>query len=233
MLSVKNLTVDYRTNSETPALSNVSFSIKPGERVALIGANGAGKSTLLLSIVGILTALEGNISVDGVILQKNTAAEVRRKAALVMQNPDDQLFMPTVDEDIAFGLRNCGCTAHETAEKVNETLTTLGITHLKDRMTHHLSGGEKRLAALAGILALEPSLILMDEPSSFLDPRSRRRLIAVLSALPQAMLVATHDIDFAQRLCSRVILLNHGNIHADGSAQEILGDAELLETCGL
>jgi cobalt/nickel transport system ATP-binding protein len=152
---------------------------------------------------------------------------------MVFQNPDDQLFMPTVYEDAAFGPRNLGWAEAETARKVDGVLDWLGIRHLKDRLSHRLSGGEKRLAALAGVLVMEPGVLLMDEPSSFLDPRARRRLIETLDQLPQAMLIATHDLDMALDLCQRAIILKEGRIFADTAARDALRDAALLAECGL
>jgi cobalt/nickel transport system ATP-binding protein len=152
---------------------------------------------------------------------------------LVFQNPDDQFFMPTVEDDIAFGPRNYGMDEAELKIKMDSILEKLNISRLKERSAHHLSGGEKRLAGLAGILIMEPSLLLMDEPSSFLDPRSRRNLISVLKELPQTLLIATHDLDLAKNLCSRAILLKEGKISADGEVQKILDDSALLEECGL
>jgi cobalt/nickel transport system ATP-binding protein len=164
---------------------------------------------------------------------KEHLRELRRRAALVFQNPDDQLFMPTVEEDIAFGPRNYGESEEHIASAAEKVLAELGIGHLRGRLSHRLSGGEKRLAALAGILVMEPSLLLLDEPSSFLDPRSRRRLIDILKSLTHTMLLATHDLDLARALCRRVILLKDGSVFADGPAAEVLDNGTLLEECGL
>jgi cobalt/nickel transport system ATP-binding protein len=175
----------------------------------------------------------GTLTVDGIPVCKDRLKELRRRVGLVFQNPDDQFFMPTVEDDIAFGPRNYGMDEAELKVKMNSILERLNITRLKERPAHHLSGGEKRLAGLAGILIMEPSLLLMDEPSSFLDPRARRNLISILKDLPQTLLVATHDLDMARSLCSRVILLKEGRISADGDAEKILDDSALLEECGL
>jgi cobalt/nickel transport system ATP-binding protein len=214
-------------------LEDVSFALGEGERAALLGANGAGKSTLLLALVGVLDAVSGEITLDSSVVKKESLRELRQKVGIVFQNPDDQLFMPTVYDDIAFGPRNCGVPEEQVEERVNEILRQLGISHLKNRMTHRLSGGEKRLAALAGILSMEPSILLMDEPFSFLDPRAQRRLMEILKALPQTMLVATHDLNMAKQLCRRAIVLKEGHLLTDGPIEAVLADAALLERCGL
>ena len=232
MIHAENLTVCYGPG-EAPALRCISFSVQEGERAALIGANGAGKSTLLLALVGILEPASGQVSVCGLNIETKNLRQLRQKAALVFQNPDDQLFMPTVYEDIAFGPRNYGIAESLIKERADMVMGNLDIAHLAGRLAGKLSGGEKRLAALAGVLIMEPEIILLDEPSSFLDPRSRRRLIGILKGLTQTLLVATHDTDLARQVCKRVILLKEGRIAADGKTSDILGNAELLEECGL
>jgi len=233
VLTVDAITIKYNAADESCALRDIGFSVHSGERVALIGANGAGKSTLLLSLIGVLPAVSGSIVLDGIQLKKHTLPEFRRQIGMVFQNPDDQLFMPTVYEDIAFGPRNFGCPEEELEARMDRVLASLGILHLKQRMAHKLSGGEKRLVTLAGVLVMEPRLLLLDEPSSFLDPKARRRLIAILDSLPQALILTTHDLDMALDLCGRVILLREGRVFADGPASEILRNAPLLEECGL
>ena len=233
MLEINNLTVKYGASDEACALSDVTLRIAPGERVAVIGANGAGKSTLLLALTGIIAPVFGEILVDNVHLEKKTLRELRKKLGMVFQNPDDQLFMPTVYEDAAFGPRNYGAEEAQTEAAADEIFGKLGIAHLKNRMSHRLSGGEKRLAALAGVLIMEPSVLLMDEPSSFLDPRARRGLIKILGGLDRTMVIATHDLDMALDLCGRAVLLKGGQIRRDGPAEEILRDGALLEECGL
>jgi cobalt/nickel transport system ATP-binding protein len=219
LLEALNVEVHYRGDN-TIVLHDISFVLHEGEKTALVGANGAGKSTLLLALAGVLP-YTGTIDTMG------------KKPGLVMQNPDDQLFMPTVAEDLAFGPRNFAMPETEIAVRMEKTLDALGITHLRDRLTSRLSGGEKRRAALAGILMMESPLLLLDEPSSFLDPRGRRQLLELLRARDEAMLIATHDLDFARSLCDRVILLCDGKIRADGEAAKILDDAALLDHCGL
>ncbi|MDR3200375.1 MAG: energy-coupling factor ABC transporter ATP-binding protein [Spirochaetales bacterium] len=233
MIRAENLTVKYVPTEEACALRDVSFSVSQGERVALIGANGAGKSTLLLALVGVLPPAAGGARIDGVPVEKKTLREVRGKAGLVFQNPDDQLFMPTVYEDIAFGPRNYGLAENTIAERAGQILGELGIQHLSGRMSAKLSGGEKRLAALAGVLVMHPAVLLLDEPSSFLDPRSRRRLVEILRGLPHTIMLATHDLALARDVCGRVILLKNGRVEADGPAADILDNAERLEACGL
>jgi cobalt/nickel transport system ATP-binding protein len=238
-LKVSDVSVIYpgsgAAESAAAVLEGVSFDVAAGERIALIGANGAGKSTLLLALVGVIPLRGGSVNINGTPLEKKNLPAIRRMAGLVFQNPDDQLFMPTVFEDVAFGPRNyAGAnTEAEIARQVDTQLAALGISQLKDRMSHKLSGGEKRLVALASVLILDPSLLLLDEPSAFLDPRAKRRLTGVLKALPQAFILATHDLALAEDLCTRVILLEKGRVRADGETNRILKDAALLDDCGL
>jgi cobalt/nickel transport system ATP-binding protein len=243
MIKVTNLTVVYPGSQEGHVLEGVSFEAGDGEKIALLGANGAGKSTLLLSLVGILPVHDGEIAIAGIKVGKKTLAEVRRRAGLVFQNPDDQLFMPTVWEDVIFGPRNyAGLSGKTGVQAVDNAgidraalavLQELGIDQLRDRMSHKLSGGEKRLAALASVLVMAPSLLLMDEPTAFLDPRGRRRIIGVLQTLSQSMILATHDLDLAAGICTRTIVLVKGKIRADGPTARILADTALLEESGL
>jgi cobalt/nickel transport system ATP-binding protein len=237
VLEAHNLTVVYPFEKSGHILNDLSFTVRQGERVALIGANGAGKSTLLLSIVGVLPVHDGAIKVCGVNVEKKNFGEVRRFAALVFQNPDDELFMPSVYEDIVFGPRNYagkdGVDEAALSARVDTLLAGLGIEKLKNRMSHKLSGGEKRMASLASVLIMEPKILLLDEPSAFLDPRARRRLIAVLEPLKQTLIIATHDLDLALKLCGRAILLYNGTITADGESEAILNDKVLLERNGL
>jgi cobalt/nickel transport system ATP-binding protein len=231
MLLIKNISVLYPDGNR--ALANVSFTLNDGERVALIGANGAGKSTLLRAIVGLLPTSGGEIEAGGVILSRRTAPEVRRKIGIVFQKPDDQLFMTKVLDDVAFGPRNMGLSENEINLRVNAALEQLDAMHLKNRLSDRLSVGEKRIVGVASVLSMSPEMILLDEPSSSLDPRSRRILIATLGSLPQAIIVATHDLDLARRLCSRVVILQNGNLRAEGSADDILADEQKLEQYGL
>ena len=230
MLAVKDLIVEYLGG--IVAVDGAVFTLCPGENAALIGANGAGKTSLLLSIVGILPVRSGEIRVGDTILCKRTLSEVRSRVGMVFQNPDDQLFTSSIFEDIAFGPRSFGCDEAETTKRVENVLRQLGIEHLRDRSPLKLSGGEKRLCAIAAVLATEPDYLLFDEPTAFLDPRARRNLAATLADLPQGKLIATHDLAFAEAVCSRVLLLHKGRLIADESI-ELLSDTAALESAGL
>jgi len=230
MLTVTDLTVEYTDG--TRAIDTVRFSIAAGESVALIGSNGAGKTSLLLALVGVLPPKRGCVHVGGTILNKKTLREIRSRIGMVFQNPDDQLFMPSIFDDIAFGPRSFGCNESETTGRVNAALSRLGIEHLAKRSPLKLSGGEKRLAAIATVLAMNPEFVLFDEPTAFLDPRARRNLKAILTDLPQGKLIATHDLAFAEETCSRVLLLERGKLVADGGS-ELLRDSPTLKAAGL
>jgi cobalt/nickel transport system ATP-binding protein len=233
IIRAQGLAAAYGGRDAGPALSDLDFSVMPGERMALMGANGAGKSTLLFVLSGVLLPLEGSLVVNGIPARKENLRELRKTSGLVFQNPDDQLFMPTVEDDVSFGPRNYGAGEEETRERVEKTLETLGIGDLKKRLAHHLSGGEKRLVALAGILVMEPALLLLDEPLAFLDAAARRRLVAILSGLSQTMIIATHDTELARTLCGRCMLLQKGRIRADGPSRGVLADGARLEQWGL
>lgn len=216
----------------TKALDGVSFSLRDGESAALIGANGAGKSTLIMAAVGVLPSA-GTARTAGLLLEKQNLAEIRRKTGVLFQNPDDQLFSATIYDDVAFAPRSAGLSAEETEERVRAAMSLLGIDYLKKRTALKLSGGEKRLAALAAVIAMEPSVLLFDEPTAFLDPRARRSLIKILNGLPQTKLIATHDLAFAEAVASRAIVLKRGRVFADGAARDILHNEKLLEESGL
>ena len=211
--------VSFSYEKERSVLEDLSFRIGPGESVGLIGANGAGKSTVMKLALGLLSG-EGRILADGI--------EVSR-ANLVLQNSDNQMFMPTVYEDMIFAPLNYGLSREEAEQRVDKALGQLGLQELKYRHNHRISGGEKRMAAIATILAMEPDVILMDEPSSALDPYNRRIVINTIRGLKQTKLIASHDLDMILDTCGRVILLDRGRIVADGPADEILRDRELLE----
>ncbi|MGI6193432.1 MAG: energy-coupling factor ABC transporter ATP-binding protein [Christensenellales bacterium] len=231
MIEVKGLTVTYPDG--TRALENVCFSVKEGERVALVGANGAGKSTLLMTMVGVCEKAGGSVNIAGVELTKKNLPTLRAHAGVVLQNPDDQLFCATVYDDVAFGPRNMGMDEAAVAHRVAAVLADLGIEKLRDRMPHRLSGGEKRVAAIASVLSMRPSVMLFDEPTSFLDPRARRNVAHLLSSLPHTMLIATHDLDMALDVCERVIVLKGGRVLSDGPARTLLTDKNLMESAGL
>ena len=225
MIEFQNVSFSY---GEAPVVENLSFTIRKGETVGLIGANGAGKSTIMKLMLGLLTG-SGQILVDGLPVNKENVSEIRRKTGFVLQDSDNQMFMPTVYEDMIFGPRNYGLSKEETERKVDAVLEQLGLQALKHRHNHKISGGEKRMAAIATILAMDPETILMDEPSTALDPVNRRTVINTINRLPQTKLIASHDLDMILDTCQRVILLSHGTIVADGDAETILRDRELLE----
>lgn len=226
--------LSHRYADGRTALDDVSFALEPGACAALVGPNGAGKTTLFLRLCGVLEGGAGQACIGGL---DPAIAEHRKKLpgviGAVFQNPDDQLFSPTVEEDVAFGPLNMGATAEEAKARVAEALSAVGLRGAGDRVPFQLSGGEKRRAALAGVLAMRPAVLLLDEPSMFLDPRSRRELIGVVRALPGTKLIATHDLDLVLDTCSRVLVLDAGRLAADGPAGRLLADAELMERHGL
>ena len=225
--------IHYSYPDGTAALSGVSFRINHGESVALVGENGAGKSTLLQHFTGCLFPSSGSLRVGGVSVEKQNLPIVRRAVGMVFQNPDDQLFMPTVFEDVAFGLLNIGTQDAELEGEVMGALKTVGAAHLKDRPPYRLSQGEKRAVSIAGVLALSPDILVMDEPTSNLDPMSRRRLIGLLKTFKHTKIIATHDLDFALELCERTIVIHRGGITADGPTKEVFRDGELLKRSSL
>jgi cobalt/nickel transport system ATP-binding protein len=226
MLEFENVSFSYE--QEQPILTDVSFKIAPGEQLGLIGANGAGKSTIMKILLGLLPCT-GSVRVGGLPVEKGTLPQIRRKLGYVLQDSDNQMFMPTVYEDMIFAPLNYGLTRAEADACVDETLRELNLTHLKQRHNHKMSGGEKRMAAIATILAMRPEALLMDEPSIALDPCNRRRLIHILKELPMTKIIASHDLDLILETCSRVLLLSGGRIVADGPAAELLRDRALLE----
>jgi len=230
MLELRNVTVIYP--DKTKAVDDVSFTLNEGENIALLGENGAGKTTLLLAIVGVLELAGGAVDIGGTLLDKKTVNEFRKQIGLLFQNPDDQLFMPYIFDDVAFGCRNYGLSEEEVKTRVEETLALLGISRLGNRSSLKLSGGEKRIAAIAAVLAMKPSILMLDEPTAFLDPRARRILAQTLKKLKLPLIIATHDTSFITKVCNRVIILKDGRIMADGDLS-LLDDAELLRNCGL
>ena len=221
--------VDFSYEKDRPVLRDLSFCIEKGESVGLIGANGAGKSTVMKLLLGLLAPSSGEILVDGIRVEKKTLPEIRRKLGFVLQNSDNQMFMPTVYEDMIFAPLNYGLSREEAERRVDAVLRKLGLQELKHRHNHRISGGEKRMAAIATILAMEPEAVLMDEPSSALDPYNRRLVINTIRELPQTKLITSHDLDMILDTCERVILLSGGGIAADGPADTILRDRALLE----
>ena len=225
MIEFQNVSFSY---GDVPVVENLSFTIQKGETVGLIGANGAGKSTIMKLMLGLLSG-SGEIQVDGLPVCRDHLVEIRKKIGFVLQDSDNQMFMPTVYEDMIFGPRNYGLSKEETERRVDDVLKRLGLQALKYRHNHKISGGEKRMAAIATILAMEPEVILMDEPSTALDPVNRRMVINTIRQLPQTMLIASHDLDMILDTCQREILLSQGTIAADDDAERILRNRELLE----
>lgn len=230
MLTINNVTVEYPDG--TKAINNLSLNVKSGEKLALIGANGAGKSTLMLAIEGILDST-GEIKIDDLVVDSKNIVKVRQQVGMLFQNPDDQLFMATIYDDIAFGPRNAGLDEESVKYRVEDRLKLLNIEHLKDKTALKLSGGEKRMAALATVLAMKPSVMLLDEPTAFLDPKARRNLINVLNSLPHTMLIATHDLTFAKEVCREAVVIKDGNFFAKGNCDEILFNQELMDEGGI
>lgn len=225
-LSVRDLRFSYPGGGEV--LCGLDLSVDQGERVAVLGPNGAGKTTLMLHLIGILAAGAGQIEVAGTRLEDSTVREIRRRVGLVFQDPDDQLFMPTVSQDVAFGPANFGVAGEELAARVRRALDQVGAGHLAGSAPHHLSGGERRRVSLATVLAMEPEILVLDEPTSGLDPAGRRELAGVLASLDVTMIMVTHDLPFALELCPRSVVVNGGRVVADGTTRDVLLDRALM-----
>ena len=226
-----NVTFSY--DKSRVILDSISFKAEPGERIGIVGANGAGKTTMLKLMVGLLMVQGGRISVGDITVARDTLPQIRKHIGYVFQDSDSQLFMPTVVEDVMFGPRNYGYSEEEAERMAEDAMKLTGSEHLKNRQIHKLSGGEKKLTAIASVLALKPEVIIMDEPTNSLDPGNRRRLINVLNELKCTELIATHDLDMVWDICGRVILLSEGRVAASGPTRDILTDKELLEANGL
>jgi len=231
ILEFRNVSFSYPDGYK--ALDNVSFIVHHGESLGLIGANGAGKSTILLLIVGILFPEHGDILLGDVRITKKNLKLMRQKLGMIFQNSDDQLFMPTLYDDIAFGPRNYKLDEDEVKIRVENALDEVGIRHLENRASYRLSGGEKRAAAIATVLSMTPDVLLMDEPTSTLDPKSRRRLINILKDFKHIKIITSHDLDMIYEVCDRVIVINNGKIETCGSTKDVLTDKELLNKCNL
>ena len=231
VLSLKDVSFSYRPGREV--LKGVSLSVERGEQVALIGANGVGKSTLLKLFVGLLEPHTGCVEVCGMTVERKNLASVRRAAGYVFQDAESQLFLANVWEDVAFGPRNEGLAEDEVRKRTEVALESVGISSLAQEHVYRVSGGQKRLASIATVLALRPDVLLLDEPTLALDPRNRRMVIRALGDLPCAKLIATHDLDFVLDSCSRVIVMSGGRIVAEGAPADILQNRELLESNGL
>jgi cobalt/nickel transport system ATP-binding protein len=231
IVQVRHLSYIY--SDGYPALKDISFQILQGESVGIVGANGAGKSTLLMHMVGVLLPSQGEVYIGSIPINKKNLRMIRQKVWMVFQEPDDQLFMPSVYEDVAFGPRNDKVSEIEVEKRVKDALDTVGILHLIDRPSYKLSGGEKHAAAIATVLAMQPDILVMDEPTSALDPKSRRRLIRLLQGFTHTKMIATHDLDMVLELCERTIVLKQGEIIAEGETKKVLTDEKLMEQCGL
>ncbi|MDQ3765736.1 MAG: energy-coupling factor ABC transporter ATP-binding protein [Actinomycetota bacterium] len=225
-LEVKGLAYTYPDGHG--ALFGCDVRVEAGERVALLGPNGAGKTTLILHLNGVLMPEAGSVVVSGLEVAKANLKEVRRRVGIVFQDPDDQLFMPTVFEDVAFGPRNLGLSSDVIGVRVGAALGAVGMGDFADRPPHHLSFGQRRRVALATVLVLEPEILVLDEPSSNLDPASRRELATILSSLRHTMLMVSHDLPYVLELCPRSVLMNEGVIVADGCTRDILSDRSLM-----
>jgi cobalt/nickel transport system ATP-binding protein len=225
--------VHYRYPNGYEALCGVSFRITHGEKVALVGANGAGKSTLLLHTNGLLMPSQGEVVMGGIKLTRRTLPLVRQSVGLVFQDSDNQLFMPTVEEDVAFGPSNMRLEPEEIRRRVTEALDAVGALDLRGASPFRLSGGQKKRVAIATVLSMEPSVLVMDEPTSNLDPRARRQIIDLIRRFSHTTLIATHDMEMVLDLCDRTIVMKEGRIVADGSTRHVFGDLALLEECGL
>lgn len=229
MLKIEHLYIRYTPS--VPVLQNISFSVQPGESVAIIGSNGSGKTSLLNAMTGLIP-FEGNIELDDVKLSPKTYKKFRQCIGFVFQNPDDQMFCSTLYDDFAFGLQNMGLPEDEIEERVNKFLVKFCLKNKSNQCAQNLSGGEKRLAALGTVLVMKPQILLLDEPTSFLDRNARLQLESALNDLNQTKLIVTHDIHFASKMCRRVILLANHTIRADGKTCDILHNAELMHACG-
>lgn len=225
--------VEYKYPDGFKAIDNITLNINKGEKVGLIGANGAGKSTLLQLLVGTFITKSGFIKIDNTIISKTTLRQIREKIGFIFQESDNQLFMNKVKEDVSFGLRNRKISEDVIDKKVKEILEYLSISELRDKNIYKLSGGQKRLVAIAGILVMNPEAILMDEPSASLDPKSRRVIINILKKLDKTLLIASHDLDMILDICDRVILINKGKLIYDGDAKGILYNKDILESVNL
>ncbi|KGN32639.1 cobalt ABC transporter ATP-binding protein [Knoellia sinensis KCTC 19936] len=228
VLDVRGLAFAYPDGHQ--ALFGVDLHVHRGERVALLGPNGAGKTTLVLHLNGILEAGAGAVAISGLPVTRENHLEIRRRVGIVFQDPDDQLFMPTVRDDVAFGPANLGLRGDDLNTRVEAALSAVGMQDLADRAPHHLSFGQRRRVAIATVLAMEPEILVLDEPSSNLDPASRRELGELIETLDVTVLMVTHDLPFALQLCERAVVLSGGIVAADRPTRDVLEDAELLRT---
>ena len=231
LLKIENLSFTYEDGNNV--LQDISLTARDGESIGIIGANGIGKSTLMKLLVGLKLDYTGKLTVAGHEVNKKNLNHIREHVGFVFQDSDSQLFLSKVEDDVAFGPRNYGLSEDEVQRRVTEALEKVHATHIRDKHTYKLSGGEKKLSSIATILSMEPDIIIMDEPSIALDPRTRRNLIGILNELDVLKIITSHDLDFIMDTCKRTILLDEGHIIADGDTNTILRDKELLETHGL
>jgi len=229
-IEIENFTYQYPDG--TTALSDITLSVEAGARLVLIGPNGAGKSTLLLAMAGFVKGT-GKVLVDGLEISRKNLKKIRTCLGCCLENPDDQLFMPTLFDDVAFGPLNMGLDAEQVKARVAEALQIVGLAGLGDKAPHHLSAGQKRAAAIATILSMAPKIITLDEPDGSLDPRNRNNLVKLLKGLPQTLIIATCNMNFAVAIAGRAVLLDKGRIIAGGDAKEIMSDSQLMTAHGL
>ena len=231
LINIKDLSFSYEKGEKV--LDGLNLTAHDGESIGIVGANGIGKSTLMKLLVGLYLNYEGQLEVAGHAVVKENIGHIREHVGYVFQDSDSQLFLSTVEEDVAFGPKNYGLSDEEVKRRVEEALEKVHITHLRGKHNYKLSGGEKKLAAIATILSMEPDIIIMDEPSIALDPRNRRNLIGILNEINALKIITSHDLDFIMDTCSRALLLDEGRIIADGDVKEVLTDKKLLEEHGL
>lgn len=229
-IEIENLS--YKYPDGTVALDNITLSVEHGQAVALIGPNGAGKSTLLLAMAGFIKGT-GKVLIDGLQINGKNLKKVRTSLGCCLENPDDQLFMPTLFDDVAFGPLNMGLEAEQVKSRVADALKTVGLADMGDKAPHHLSAGQKRAAAIATILSMSPKIITLDEPDGNLDPRNRNNLIKLLAELPQTLIIATSNMNFAAAIADKAVLLDNGSIIADGDAKKIMSDSKMMTEHGL
>ncbi|UCE98693.1 MAG: ATP-binding cassette domain-containing protein [Planctomycetota bacterium] len=229
-IEIENFSYEYPDG--TLALCNICLNVEHSQRLALIGPNGAGKSTLLLAMAGFVKGT-GKVFIDGLQINKKNFKKIRTLLGSCLENPDDQLFMPTLFDDVAFGPLNMGIEAEKVKKRVTEALKTVGLEGMADKAPHHLSAGQKRAAAIATILSMAPKIITLDEPDGSLDPRNRKNLIKLLAALPQTLIIATCDMNFAATIADRTVLLDEGYIIADDDVKKIMSDSKLMTEHGL
>lgn len=230
LLEVEQL--HYTYSDGTNALRGAELRVAAGDKVGLVGPNGSGKSTLLLCLAGLLKG-KGTVRIDGETLDASQLKTLRRRVGLVFQNPDDQLFMPTLTDDLAFGPINLGLDADQVQQRVGDVAAQFDLSHMLDRAPHHLSQGQMHVGAIASVLVMQPALLMMDEPTSSLDPRTRRQLINVLQSLDTTLLIAAHDLAMVGTVCSRILVIDEGRIVAAGASADLLADESLMTAHGL